>query len=154
MSEAGAVAVHCPTSNLFLGSGLFPLKALARREKPVRIGVATDIGGGSSYSMLRTMDEAYKIQQLLGERLNPLESYYYMTLGNARSLSLADRIGTLEAETDADIVVLNAAATPAMALKMEVVRTLCEELFLLQTMGDDRAIVETYVAGVAAKGSL
>lgn len=154
MSEAGAIAVHCPTSNLFLGSGLFPLKALMRRDKPVRIGVATDIGGGSSYSMLRTMDEAYKIQQLLGERLNPLESYYLMTLGNAQSLSLSDRIGTLDNSTDADVVVLNAAATPAMALKMEVVNTLPEELFLLQTMGDDRAIVETYVAGVAAKGAL
>ncbi|AYG59880.1 guanine deaminase [Rhizobium jaguaris] len=154
MSEAGAIAVHCPTSNLFLGSGLFPLKALARREKPVRIGVATDIGGGSSYSMLRTMDEAYKIQQLLGERLNPLESYYYMTLGNAEALSLADKIGTLDPGTDADLVILNASATPAMALKMEVVKSLAEELFLLQTMGDDRAIVETYVAGEPAKSVL
>ncbi|MGO6813848.1 guanine deaminase [Rhizobium brockwellii] len=154
MNEAGAVAVHCPTSNLFLGSGLFPLKALTRREKPVRIGVATDIGGGSSYSMLRTMDEAYKIQQLLGERLNPLESYYLMTRGNAEALSLADRIGTLQPGTEADLVVLDAAATPAMALKMEVVKTLPEELFLLQTMGDDRAIAETYVAGVALKKEL
>ncbi|EJZ19804.1 guanine deaminase [Rhizobium sp. Pop5] len=154
MSETGAVAVHCPTSNLFLGSGLFPLKALSRREKPVRIGVATDIGGGSSYSMLKTMDEAYKIQQLLGERLNPLESYYLMTRGNAEALSLADRIGTLEPGTEADLVVLDAAATPAMALKMETVKTLPEELFLLQTMGDDRAIAETYVAGVALKAVL
>jgi guanine deaminase len=154
MSEAGSVAVHCPTSNLFLGSGLFPLKALSRRDKPVRIGVATDIGGGSSYSMLRTLDEAYKIQQLLGERLNPLDSYYHMTLGNAEALSLADRIGTLEPGTDADLTILNAAATPAMALKMEVVKTLHEELFLLQTMGDDRAISETYVAGKAMKQSL
>ncbi|TCL74645.1 guanine deaminase [Rhizobium sp. BK251] len=154
MSEAGSIAVHCPTSNLFLGSGLFPMKALVRREKPVRIGVATDIGGGSSYSMLRTMDEAYKIQQLLGERLNPLDSYYHMTLGNAEALSLEDRIGTLEPGTDADLVVLDAAATPAMALKMEVVKTLPEELFLLQTMGDDRAIAESYVAGVAAKANL
>ncbi|MGO8639097.1 amidohydrolase family protein, partial [Rhizobium ruizarguesonis] len=102
------VAVHCPPSNLFLGSGLFPLKALARRAKPVRIGVATDIGGGSSCSMLRTMDEAYKIQQLRGERLNPLESYYLMTRGNAEALSLADRIGTLEPGTEADLVVLDA----------------------------------------------
>jgi guanine deaminase len=153
MSEAGSIAVHCPTSNLFLGSGLFPLKALARRQRPVRIGVATDIGGGSSYSMLRTMDEAYKIQQLLGERLNPLDSYYHMTLGNAEALSLSDRIGTLEAGSDADLVVLDAAATPAMALKMEVVTTLHEELFLLQTMGDDRAVTETYVAGKAAKNA-
>ncbi|WP_434732861.1 guanine deaminase [Rhizobium sp. YTUHZ044] len=154
ISEAGAVAVHCPTSNLFLGSGLFPLKALARREKPVRIGVATDIGGGSSYSMLKTMDEAYKIQQLLGERLNPLESYYLMTRGNAEALSLAGRIGTLDPGTEADLVVLDAAATPAMALKMETVKTLPEELFLLQTMGDDRAITETYVSGIALKTGL
>jgi guanine deaminase len=151
MSESGSVAVHCPTSNLFLGSGLFPLKSLARRNNPVRIGVATDIGGGSSYSMLRTMDEAYKIQQLLGQRLNPFDSFYHITLGNAQALSLEDRIGTLDAGSDADIVVLNMAATPAMALKAEVITTLAEELFLLQTMGDDRAIVETYLAGVAAK---
>jgi guanine deaminase len=154
LSEAGAVAVHCPTSNLFLGSGLFPMKSLMRREKPVRVAVATDIGGGSSYSMLRTLDEAYKIQQLLGERLNPLESFHLMTRGNAEALSLADRIGTLEPGTDADLVVLDAAPTPAMKLRMETVRTLPEELFLLQTMGDDRAVVETYVAGNAMKARI
>ncbi|QEE44617.1 guanine deaminase [Rhizobium sp. WL3] len=151
MAESGAVAVHCPTSNLFLGSGLFPLKAIQRREKPVTVAVATDIGGGSSYSMLKTMDEAYKIQQLLGERLNPLESFYHMTLGNAVALDLTERIGTLDEGTDADIVVLNAAATPAMRLRMETVTSLGEELFLLQTLGDDRAVVETYVAGKASK---
>ena len=151
MADSGAVAVHCPTSNLFLGSGLFPLKAIQRREKPVTVAVATDIGGGSSYSMLKTMDEAYKIQQLLGERLNPLESFYHMTLGNAVALDLADRIGTLDEGTDADIVVLNAAATPAMRLRMETVTSLPEELFLLQTLGDDRSVVETYVAGRASK---
>ncbi|MDI7920933.1 guanine deaminase [Ferirhizobium litorale] len=154
MSEAEAVAVHCPTSNLFLGSGLFPLKKMRARENAVRVAVATDIGGGSSYSMLRTMDEAYKIQQLLGERLNPLESFHLMTRGNAEALSLSQRLGTLEPGKDADLVVLNAAATPAMALKMEVVKALTEELFLLQTMGDDRAIAETYVAGRPAKSTL
>ncbi len=154
MSEAGAVAVHCPTSNLFLGSGLFPLKTLSRRDKPVRIGLATDVGGGTSYSMLRTLDETYKIQQLLGERLNPFESFYHMTLGNAQVLSLESRIGTLEPGTDADLVVLDATATPAMALRMEVVRSLADELFLLQTLGDDRAVHETYVAGKAMKAGL
>ena len=151
LSEAGAVAVHCPTSNLFLGSGLFPMKALMRREKPIRVAVATDIGGGSSYSMLRTMDEAYKIQQLLGERLNPLESFYLMTRGNAEALGMQGDIGTLEIGSSADLVVLNAASTPAMRLRMGTIRTLPEELFLLQTMGDDRAVVETYVAGGAMK---
>ncbi|WP_159950541.1 guanine deaminase [Rhizobium sp. 18065] len=151
MADSGAVAVHCPTSNLFLGSGLFPLKAIQRREKPVTVAVATDIGGGSSYSMLKTMDEAYKIQQLLGERLNPLESFYHMTLGNAVALDLAGRIGTLDPGTDADLVILNAAATPAMRLRMETITSLSEELFLLQTLGDDRSVVETYVAGKPSK---
>ncbi|MCF1463581.1 guanine deaminase [Agrobacterium vitis] len=151
LAESGSVAVHCPTSNLFLGSGLFPLKAIQRRDKPVRVALATDIGGGTSYSMLRTLDEAYKIQQLLGERLNPLDSFYHMTLGNAEALSLSDKIGTLASGTEADLVVLNAHATPAMALKMEAVTSLTEELFLMQTLGDDRVVVETYVAGVASK---
>ena len=154
LSEADSVAVHCPTSNLFLGSGLFPLRRLTGREKPVRVGLATDIGGGTSYSMLRTLDEAYKIQQLLGERLNPLESFYFATRGNAEALSLEDRIGTLEPGSDADVIVLNASATPAMALKLQAVTTLSEELFLLQTLGDDRAIAETYVAGEPAKSTL
>ena len=112
------------------------------------------VGGGTSYSMLKTLDETYKIQQLLGERLNPFESFYHMTLGNAEAVSLEGRIGTLEAGTDADLVVLDASATPAMALRMEVVRSLADELFLLQTLGDDRAVRETYVAGKAMKDGL
>jgi guanine deaminase len=154
MSESGSVAVFCPTSNMFLGSGLFGLKRLTRRDKAVRVAVATDIGGGTSYSMLRTLDEGYKVLQLQGERMTPLESFFRMTLGNAEALGLADRIGTLDIGSDADLVVLDAHATPAMALKMEVVSTLTEELFLLQTMGDDRAIAETYIAGKPAKSKL
>jgi len=154
LSETGSIAVHCPTSNLFIGSGLFPLRPMTRREKPVRIAVATDIGGGSSYSMLRTMDEAYKIQQILGERLNPLESFYMMTRGNAEALSMEADIGTLDLGSVADLVILDAASTPAMKLRMETVSTLPEELFLLQTMGDDRVVVETYVAGKAMKSGL
>jgi len=154
MSESGSVAVFCPTSNLFLGSGLFGLKRLSRRDKSVRIAVATDIGGGTSYSMLRTLDEGYKVLQLQGERMTPFESFYRMTLGNARALGLDEWIGTLERGSDADVVVLDSRATPAMALKMEAVKTLAEELFLMQTMGDDRTIAETYVAGKRAKSSL
>jgi guanine deaminase len=154
ISEAGGVAVHCPTSNLFLGSGLFPLRQMTRRDKPVRTAIATDIGGGSSYSMLRTLDEAYKIQQLQSERLNPLESFYWMTRGNAEALSLEDKIGSIAPGMDADLVVLDMRSTPAMKLKAEVVSTLAEELFLLQTMGDDRAIAETYIAGKPAKSTL
>ncbi|MEQ8481725.1 MAG: guanine deaminase [Hoeflea sp.] len=145
IAEAGAVAVHCPTSNLFLGSGLFDLQRI--RANSVRTAIATDIGGGSSYSMLRTLDEAYKIQQLRGFRVSPLESFWQATRGNGEALGLAGRIGTLEPGTDADIIALDAAATPAMAIRMETVTTLEEELFLLQTLGDDRSVRSVYVAG-------
>ena len=154
LSESGSVAVFCPTSNLFLGSGLFDYQRYRRRQKPLRIATATDVGGGTNYSMLRTMDEGYKVIALNGEKLNPLASFWQLTRGNAEALSLADRIGTLEPGTDADITVLDSRATPGMRLRMETVETLAEELFLLQTLGDDRAVVETYVAGRPAKSAL
>jgi guanine deaminase len=147
-----SVAVWCPTSNLFIGSGLFDHDRL--HVHGARIAVATDVGGGSSYSMLRTLDEGYKVLQLRGQRLNPLRSFYMMTLGNARAMSLDDRIGAIEAGKDADLVVLDARATPQMALRMEAVDSLANELFLLQTCGDDRAVIETYVAGKPMKSAL
>ena len=152
LAETGSVAVFCPTSNLFLGSGLFDRERLIKHG--VRIGVATDIGGGTSYSMLRTLDEGYKILQLRGQRLNPYASFYMATLGNARSLSLEGTIGAVALGNAADLVVLNAAATPAMAMRMATVSSLAEELFLLQTMGDDRSVAEVYVAGARAKSTL
>jgi len=148
MAESRSVAVFCPTSNLFLGSGLFDEDGL--RSRGVRTAVATDIGGGTSYSMLRTLDEAYKVLQLRNQVLNPLKSFYMMTLGNARALKLEHKIGTLEQGSEADIVVMDARATAAMALRMETVNTLPEELFVLQTMGDDRAVAAVYVAGKAS----
>jgi guanine deaminase len=147
-----SVAVFCPTSNLFIGSGLFDYDRLHQRG--VRIAVATDVGGGTSYSMLKTLDEGYKAMQLRGQRLNPLRSFYHMTLGNARAMSLADRIGSVAAGMDADLVVLDSGATPQMKLRMQTVDSLINELFLLQTCGDDRAVVETYVAGTAMKSAL
>ncbi|HEV7276736.1 MAG TPA: guanine deaminase [Devosiaceae bacterium] len=152
LCETKSVAVFCPTSNLFIGSGLFDYDRLHARG--VRIAVATDVGGGTSYSMLRTLDEGYKVLQLRGQRLNPLKSFYHMTLGNARALGLDDRIGALAQGADADLVVLSSRSTPQMTLRMETVETLAEELFLLQTCGDDRAVVETYVAGAAMKSCL
>jgi len=154
LSDTGSVAVFCPTSNLFLGSGLFDYQRYRRREKPIRIAIATDVGGGTSYSMLRTMDEGYKVIALNGEKLNPFASFWQMTLGNARALSLEDRVGTLEPGTDADIVVLDSRATPLMRLRMESIESLAEELFLLQTVGDDRAVSEVYVAGKPAKSAM
>ncbi|WEX75519.1 guanine deaminase [Sinorhizobium numidicum] len=151
LAETGAVGVFCPTSNLFLGSGLFD------RDRFDRLGarhcVATDVGGGTSFSMLETMDEAYKILHLQGQRLSPLNSFYMMTLGNARALDLDHRIGSLHAGADADIVVLDSRAKSAMELRMQVASSLVEELFILQTMGDDRSVAEVYVAGTPMKRS-
>ncbi|NNF80372.1 MAG: guanine deaminase, partial [Rhizobiales bacterium] len=147
MAETGSVAVFCPTSNLFLGSGLYDEAGL--KAQNVRRAIATDVGGGTNYSMLRTLDEGFKILQLQRQRMHPVKSFYWITLGNARCLSLEDKIGTLDAGTEADIVVLDSRATSAMALRMETVTSLSEELFVLQTLGDDRAIAETYVAGEA-----
>jgi guanine deaminase len=151
LSESGSVAVFCPTSNLFLGSGRFDYQGFRKREKPLRIATATDVGGGTNYSMLRTMDEGYKVIALNGEKLNPLASFWQLTAGNAEALSIDGRVGRLEAGKEADVVVLDSGATPAMRLRMERIETLAEELFLLQTLGDDRAVVETYVAGRPAK---
>jgi len=152
LADTRSVAVFCPTSNLFIGSGLFDFDRLHQRG--VRIAVATDVGGGTSYSMLKTLDEGYKVMQLRGQRMTPLRSFYTMTLGNARALSLDGTIGSIAPGADADLVVLNSRATPQMALRMETVEDLANELFLLQTCGDDRAIAETYIAGKAMKSGL
>ena len=154
LSDSGSVAVFCPTSNLFLGSGHFDYQRYRRRAKPLRMGIATDVGGGTNYSMLRTLDEGYKVIAFNGEKLDPLRAFWQVTLGNAEALSMESEIGALKPGLTADIVVLDAAATPAMRLRMETVSTLTEELFLLQTLGDDRAVIETYVAGTPQKSRL
>ena len=145
MAESGSVAVFCPTSNLFLGSGLFDDAGLGAQG--VRRAIATDVGGGTNYSMLRTLDEGYKVLALRGQKLDPLRAFWWITRGNAEALSLEGRIGTLAPGAEADVVVLDSGATPAMALRMETVETLAEELFVLETLGDDRAVAATYVAG-------
>lgn len=151
LSETGSHPVFCPTSNLFLGSGLFDDEGLRGRD--ITNGIATDIGGGTSYSMLQTLNEGYKVLQMQGQTMHPLRAFHWITRGNAVVLGLEDKIGTLEVGTEADIVVLNSRSTEAMALRHERVATLYEELFLLQIMGDDRAIEQCYVAGVASKHS-
>ena len=149
LAETGSVGVFCPTSNLFLGSGLFDRDRF--EAAGARWSVATDVGAGTSFSMLETMGEAYKVLHLNGQKLTPFNSFYRMTLGNARALGLEDRIGSLHAGADADIVILDSSAKPAMEFRMRTATSLAEELFILQTMGDDRCIAETYVAGKPMK---
>lgn len=145
MAETGSHAVFCPTSNLFLGSGLFDADGL--RAAGIVSGIATDVGGGTSWSMLQTLAEGYKILQMRGQKLHPLAAFHWATRGNALALGMEAEIGTLAPGSAADLVVLNARATPAMALRMERAETLAQELFVLQIMGDDRAVAQTYVAG-------
>lgn len=149
LAATRAHPVFCPTSNLFLGSGLFDDARL--RGAGITNGIASDIGAGTSYSMLQTLNEGYKVLQLQDQSLHALRAFDWITRGNAEVLGLADKIGTLDVGSEADVVVLNARATPAMTLRMERVETLADELFLLQMLGDDRAIVQTYVAGAAQK---
>jgi guanine deaminase len=145
LRDTRSVAVFCPTSNLFIGSGLFNYNRLAAAG--VRIALATDVGGGTSYSMLRTAAEAYKVMQLQGQNLPALAAFDLMTRANAAALDLDNEIGTIAPGAFADLVVLDARATPAMAHRMEVTHDLEEELFVLMTMGDDRAVRQTYIAG-------
>ncbi len=149
MSETETVAVHCPTSNLFLGSGLFDLVDFKRRG--IRTAIASDTGGGTSHGMLQTLADAYKIQQLRAFSLNPLESFYWVTLGNARALGLSQEIGSFETGSFADFVVLNSHATPLSQTRMKTCESLPEELFILQTLGDDRFIESVYIAGKKQK---
>ena len=144
MAIAGAGASLCPGSNLFLGSGLFDLARLDAAG--VRMGFGTDIGGGTSFSLLATMRDAYKVCQLQGETLDPFRALHLATAGGAAILNLGDRIGALRPGMEADFLVLDPAATPLLA-RRTAGQSLAERLFALQILGDDRAILATAVAG-------
>lgn len=145
LAETGSAIAFCPTSNLFLGSGLFNLPQAERFD--VNVGLGTDVGAGTSFSLLHTLNEAYKVMQLQGEKLNPFKSLYLATLGGARALRLEDRVGTLQPGTDADFVVLDYHATPLLSYRIAQAKTFEEVLFVLMTLGDDRAVLQTYAAG-------
>jgi len=145
ISHSGASIVHCPTSNTFIGSGLFDMAGLAVRHIP--IGLATDTGGGSSFSMLRTMAAAYEIGQLRGTPLHAAQLIWLATAGSARGLHLHDKIGSLSPGLEADITVLNLSSTPAIAQRADNAETIWDKLFATIMMGDDRAIQDVWVGG-------
>ena len=150
LARAGAAVAHCPTSNLFIGSGLYDLAAADAAG--VVTGLGTDVGGGDSFSLLRTLDEAYKVQQLRGHDLSPERMLYLATLGGARALDLAGAIGSFEPGKEADLVVLDPAATPLLARRSRVARDWRERLFALMVLGDERCVAETRVLGAVAGG--
>ncbi len=144
-AAAGAVAVHCPTSNLFLGSGLFNFGAA--RGVAARMALATDVGGGTSFSMLQTLNEAYKVAQMGGHTFTSLDGFYLATLGGAKALGLDSKIGNFDAGKEADVIALDPAATPILAHRTALTGTLEEKLFALMVLGDDRAVSSTWVMG-------
>jgi guanine deaminase len=135
---------------LYLGSGLFDIDAADAAG--MRFSTATDVGGGTSFSMLRTLDEARKVARLQGQDLSPLRAFYLATLGAARCLTLEDRIGRLEAGVEADFIVLDLEATPLMARRTAAAPALSDVLRILLTLGDDRAIAATYILGRQVHG--
>jgi len=145
LHEVGAALVHCPTSNTFIGSGLFDMAGLVAAGQ--RVGLATDTGGGSSFSMLRTMAAAYEIGQLRGTPLHAAQLLWLATVGSARSLRLDDRIGNLAPGMEADIIALDLASTPAIAQRSARASDIWEAVFPTIMMGDDRAVSATWVAG-------
>ena len=145
LCETRSAIAFCPTSNLFLGSGLFDLQQAWRKR--VKLGIGTDVGAGTSFNMLRTLGEAYKVGQQQHYRLSAVEAFYHATLGGARALSLDDKIGNFDVGKEADFVVLDPAVTPLQQLRYANSATPAEQGFVLMTLGDDRNIYRTYVDG-------
>ena len=143
-AEQSGIA-FCPTSNLFMGSGLFNLGCASKHK--INVGLGTDIGGGTSFSLLQTLNEAYKVTQLRGEQLSPWKGFYLATLGGAVTLDLDDTIGNFEPGKEADFAVIDKASTPLLKFRMSHCKNLFEELFVLSVLGDDRAIRQTWSAG-------
>ena len=153
LSDCGASISHCPTSNTFLGSGLFDFQRALQPQDPadaVRTGLATDVGGGTSLSMLRSMGEAYKVGQLGGYSLSAAKAFYLATRGAARALYLDHCIGSIAKGFDADLVVLDRKSTPLLQFRDAYCNSVEEALFVLMTLGDDRATKAVYVNGALA----
>ncbi len=145
LRDGGAQIAFCPSSNLFLGSGLFDWQSSA--DAGVAVSLATDVGGGTSLSMLRTMGDAYKVQALAGRKLTAWAALHAATRGAAHALELDDEIGSLDAGRIADVCVWDWAVGPVAQRRLEVARDLHERVFAWMTLGDERNLVSTYVAG-------
>lgn len=148
MTQTQSAVAVCPTSNLFLGSGLFNFKHADQQQ--MLLSLATDVGAGTSFSMLHTMNEAYKVARMGGTHLSALRLFYLATLGNARSMQLEGTIGNFSVGAEADFIVLDLAATPLLARRTARTESLEELLFVLAILGDDRTVFATYIAGQLA----
>jgi guanine deaminase len=147
MHRTGSAIAHCPTSNFFLGSGYFNIARAMQKDRPVRVGLGTDLGAGTSFSILATLNEAYKAAQLNSYALSAGHAYYVATRGTAHAMYIEDKIGSLAPGMEADLVVLDMRSTPIIDYRMDHAKDFNEALFIQMTLGDDRAVRATYVAG-------
>lgn len=156
LSIAHSSIAFCPTSNLFLGSGLFNLEKAINSEHPVKIGIGTDVGAGTGLSMFGTLNEAYKVLALQDQKLSSVRGFYLLTLGGAKSLSLDNKLGNFENGKEADFVVLNPCATPILNFRnnsmdrkeiFDNIDGVIDRLFSLMCMGDDRVIESVFISG-------
>ncbi len=145
LRESGGAIIHCPTSNMFIGSGLLPVRAAKAAGLPV--GLATDIGGGSSFSMLHTMAAAYEISQLTNAPLHPAQLLWLATIGNAIILQMQMHIGNLAPGLEADLVIIDPHSRPDIEAAANHADDIWELLFPTIMMGDDRAILDVWIAG-------
>jgi guanine deaminase len=145
MANTRTAIAFCPSSNLFLGSGLFDLQSAL--QAGISVGLASDVGGGTSPSMLKTMLDAYKVLKLRNQTLTPEYAFYLATLGGARALGLESVIGSLEAGKEADLIVMNPEATPLLAHRAAASASLSDLLSALITLGDERCIEACYIQG-------
>jgi guanine deaminase len=147
MHATGSAIAHCPTSNFFLGSGYFNIHRAMRNDRPVRVGLGTDLGAGTSFSIFLTLNEAYKAAQLNSNKLTAGHAYYLATRGTANAMYIDDKVGSIAPGMEADLVVLDMESTPVIKYRMEFARDIHEALFIQMTLGDDRAVQATYIAG-------
>ncbi len=146
LHERGAQIAFCPSSNLFLGSGLFGWAAA--EDAGVAVSLASDVGGGTSLSMQRTLADGYKVQAMAGTKLSAWALLHAATRGAAQALHLGDEIGTLEAGAIADLCIWDWASGAVAQRRQQVARDLHEKVFAWILLGDERDLVESWVAGV------
>ncbi|KJV47593.1 guanine deaminase [Pantoea sp. BL1] len=145
LHDTDSSIAFCPTSNLFLGSGLFNIKRCW--QQGVRMGIGTDVGAGTTFNMLQTLGEAYKVGQLQQYKLSACEAFYHATLGGAHALDIDDKIGNFNPGKEADFVVIDPAVSPLQKLRSANSKDIWERLFVMMTLGDDRNIAQTWVSG-------
>ncbi|MDX2256826.1 MAG: guanine deaminase [Pseudanabaenaceae cyanobacterium bins.39] len=159
LAQARSAIAFCPTSNLFLGSGLFKIEQAKSQATPVKVGLGTDVGAGTSFSILHTAGAAYQVAQLRSQKLSTIQALFLATLGGAMALNLEDKLGNFEIDKEADFVALNLRSTPIMQLRNRAfspehpltLTEVTDQLFAAMIMGDDRAIAATYIMGELAK---